>query len=115
MKNLNTIVKYHGCGIGYLDGTRELVLKSCSKPTFNPFWKNPEHTNNRVAKSTRAELKLKPATNRHCIRKYVKKLSLITVKQCKFLITSAILVQAILILTLILIQAITVTIMYYQK
>ena len=53
MKNLNTIVKYHGCGIGYLDGTRELVKKSCSKPTFNPFWKNPEHTSNRVAKSTR--------------------------------------------------------------
>ena len=73
MKNLNTIVKYHGCGIGYLYGTRELVKRSCSKPTFNPFWKNPEHTSNRVAKSTRAQLKRKPHATRHYIRKYVKK------------------------------------------
>ena len=73
MKNLNTIVKYHGCGIGYLDGTRELVKRSCSKPTFNPFWKNPEHTSNRVAKSTRVQLKRKPAADRLYIRKYVKK------------------------------------------
>ena len=53
MKNLNAIFKYHGCGIGYLDGTRELVKKSCLKPTFYLFWKNPELTSNRVAKSTR--------------------------------------------------------------
>ena len=73
MKNLNTIVKYHGCGIGYLDGTRELVKRTCSKPIFNPFWKNPEHTSNRVAKSTRAQLKRKAPTTRHYIRKYGKK------------------------------------------
>ena len=53
MKNLNTIFKYHGCGTGYLDGTRELIKKSYLKPTFTLFWKNPELTSNRVAKSTR--------------------------------------------------------------
>ena len=52
MKNLNTIFKYHGCGTGYLDGTRELIKKSYLKPTFTLFWKNPELTSNRVAKST---------------------------------------------------------------
>ena len=61
MKKLNTFVKHHGCNIGYRDGTRQIILKTCSRPTYNnPFWKNPEHVSSRVAKSTRAQLKNKP-------------------------------------------------------
>ena len=61
MKILNTFVQYHGCNIGYKDGTRRLVKRgNCSNPTFYPFRKNAEHTTNYVAKSTRAQLTLKP-------------------------------------------------------
>ena len=57
MKKFNTFVQYHGCNIGYKDGTRQIVFKTCSRPTRKPFWKNPEHVTSRVAKSTRAQLK----------------------------------------------------------
>ena len=78
MKNLNTFVRYHGCNIGCRDGTRQLVKKTCSRPTFNPFWKNPEHSTNRVAKSTTALLKQNPLAYRNDIRRYVKKFTLDT-------------------------------------
>ena len=78
MKNLNTFVRYHGCNIGYRDGTRQLVKKTCLRPTFNPFWKNPEHSTNRVAKSTTALLKQNPLAYRNDIRRYVKKFILDT-------------------------------------
>ena len=64
-------VQYHGCNIGYKDGTRKLVTKKCSKPTYNPFWKNPEHYNNGVAKSRRAQLKQKPLAFKKDVQKYV--------------------------------------------
>ena len=47
--------------IGYKDGTRQIILKTCSRPTVNPFWKNPKHVTSLVAKSTRAQLKNKPS------------------------------------------------------
>ena len=66
MKNLNTFVQCHGCDIGYKDGTRRLVKRgNCSNPTFYPLWKNAEHATNRVVKSTRAQLTLKPTALSH--------------------------------------------------
>ena len=47
--------------IGYKDGTRQIILKTCSRPTVNPFWKNPKHVTSLAAKSTRAQLKNKPS------------------------------------------------------
>ena len=34
-------VVYHGCGNGYLDGTRKIVTKKrkCIMSTYYPFWK----------------------------------------------------------------------------
>ena len=61
MKKLDTFVKYHNCMIGYKDGTRQIILKTCSRPTVNPFWKNPKHVTSLAAKSTRAQLKNKPS------------------------------------------------------
>ena len=38
-----TFVTYHGCGNGYLDGTRTIVPKNtkCIRATYYPFWKKP--------------------------------------------------------------------------
>ena len=71
MKKLNTFVKYHGCNIGYRDGMRQIILKTCSRPTYNPFWKNPEHDSSRVAKSTRAQLKNKPLAYKKDLKNYI--------------------------------------------
>ena len=71
MKNLNTFVRYHGCNIGYKNGTRKIILRTCSKPTYNPFWKNPEHVTSRVAKSTRAQLKNKPLAYKTDLKSYI--------------------------------------------
>ena len=71
MKNLNTFVRYHGCNIGYKNGTRKIILRTCSKPTYNPFWKNPEHVTSRVAKSTRAQLKNKPLAYKKDLKNYI--------------------------------------------
>ena len=57
MKKVNTFVWYHGWNIGYKDGTRQIISKTNSKPTYKPFWKNAEHVTSRMAKSTRAQLK----------------------------------------------------------
>ena len=47
-----------------MDGTNEIAYSKCSKATFNPFWKNPEHVTNRIARSTRSQIKKKtPASN----------------------------------------------------
>ena len=51
MKNIaQTFVTYHGCGNCYIDGTNKIVPKgrSCTKPTYNPFWKNLIDVRNRV-------------------------------------------------------------------
>ena len=76
MKNLNTFVRYHGCNIGYKNGTRKIILRTCSKPTYNPFWKNPEHVTSRVAKSTRAQLKNKPLAYKKDLKNYINRFNL---------------------------------------
>ena len=45
-----TFVVYHGCGNGYLDGTRKILPKNrkCVRPTHYPFWKRPIDIRNRV-------------------------------------------------------------------
>ena len=76
MKNLNTFVQYHGCNIGCKDGTRKIILRTCSRPTYNPFWKNPEHVTSRVAKSTRAQLKNKPLAYKKDLKNYINRFNL---------------------------------------
>ena len=76
MKKLNTFVKYHNCMIGYKDGTRQIILKTCSRPTVNPFWKNPEHVTSRVVKSTRAQLKNKPLAFKRDLKAYINRFNL---------------------------------------
>ena len=50
---------------------RQITLKTCSRPTYNPFWKNPEHDSSRVAKSTRAQLKNKPLAYKKDLKNYI--------------------------------------------
>ena len=80
MENLNAFVLYHGCASGFLDGTRQIVENHCRNPTQNSFWKNPEHTTNIVAKSTRTQLKQKPTPDRLYFKRYVKDHILKTVR-----------------------------------
>ena len=76
MKKFNTFVRYHGCNIGYKDGTRQIIFKTCSRPTRKPFWKNPEHVTSRVAKSTRAQLKNKPLAYKKDLKNYINRFNL---------------------------------------
>ena len=76
MKKFNTFVRYHGCNIGYKDGTRQIIFKTCSRPTYKPFWKNPEHVTSRVAKSTRAQLKNKPLAYKKYLKNYINRFNL---------------------------------------
>ena len=56
-----SFVTYHGCNQHcYKDGTRKEILCHCIKPTSFPFWKHPKDATNSIAKSTRAQLKIKP-------------------------------------------------------
>ena len=71
MKNLNTFVRYHGCIIGYKDGMRKIILRTCSRSTYNPFWKNPEHVTSHVAKSTRVQLKNKSLAYTKDLKNYI--------------------------------------------
>ena len=71
MKKFNTFVEYHGCNIGYKDGTRQIVFKTCSRPTRKPFWKNPEHVTSRVVKSTSPQLKNKPLAYIKDLKNYI--------------------------------------------
>ena len=66
-----TFVVYHGCGNGYLDGTRKIVPKNrkCIRPTYYPFWKKPIDVRNRV--ETRAQIKLKPKATRDYVERYM--------------------------------------------
>ena len=73
MKNLNSFVQYHGYNIGYRDGTRQIIHKTCSRPTYNPFWKNPEHITYRVTKSARVQLKHKPVAFKKDFKSYINK------------------------------------------
>ena len=76
MRKFKTFVEYHGCSIGYKDGTRQIIFKTCSRPTCKPFWKNPEHVTSRVAKSTRAQIKSKPLAYKKDLKNYVNRHSL---------------------------------------
>ena len=69
---LQTFVVYHGCGNGYLDGTRKIVPKNrkCIAPTYYPFWKKPIDVINRV--ETRAHLKSKTKVTRNYIKRYMR-------------------------------------------
>ena len=61
-----TFVTYHGCGKCYLDGTNGLLInRKCVMPKNNPFWKKPEDTCNKIAKSTRTQLKSKAYASRN--------------------------------------------------
>ena len=85
MKNFSqTIVSYHGCGNCYLDGTNKIVPKNrkCIMPRNNLFWKNPIDTSNKIAKSTRTQLKIKAKANRSYIKRYLKFVK--TFKENKF-------------------------------
>ena len=66
-----TFVVYHGCGNGYLDGTRKIVPKNrkCIRPTHYPFWKKPIDVRNRV--ETRAQISLKPKATRDYVKTYM--------------------------------------------
>ena len=66
-----TFVVYHGCGNGYLDGTRKIVPKNrkCIRPTYYPFWKKPIDVHNRV--ETRAQISLKPKATRDYVKRYM--------------------------------------------
>ena len=76
MKKFDTFVQYHGCNIGYKDGTRQILIKTCSRPTYKPFWKNPEHVTSRVVKSTRAQLKNKPLVYKKDLKNYINRFNL---------------------------------------
>ena len=49
-----TFVTYHGCGNGYLDGTRKIVPKNRKyiRTTHYPFWKKPIDVPNRVERKS---------------------------------------------------------------
>ena len=75
MNNLSqTFVKFHGCGYSYLDGTNMLIEsgKKCSLATNDPFWKQPIDTRNKIAKSTRNQLKTKAKASTNYMKKYFK-------------------------------------------
>ena len=75
MKNFSqTFVNYHGCDSGYLDGANKIVPESrkCIMPTYNPFWKNPIDTSNKIAKSTRSQIKKKTKAKWNYMRRYAK-------------------------------------------
>ena len=67
-----TFVVYHGCGNGYLDGTRKIVPKyrKCIAPTYYPFWKKPIDVCNR--EETRVQLKSKIKVTRNHINRYMR-------------------------------------------
>ena len=69
--------------IGYKDGTRQIILKTCSRPTVNPFWKNPEHVTSRVVKSTRAQLKNKPLAFKSDLKAYINRFNLVHKSEAK--------------------------------
>ena len=75
MKNFSqTFVNYHGCGNGYLDGTNKIVPEGrrCIMPTNNPFWKKPIDTSNKIAKTTRSQIKNKTKAKRNYMNRYAK-------------------------------------------
>ena len=73
MKFSQTFVTYHGCSYCYVDGTNILQGTTwCFFPIHNPFWKEPCDTSNRIAKSTRNQLKKKSVATRNYYKEYLK-------------------------------------------
>ena len=73
MKFSQTFVTYHGCGYCYVDGTNLLQgTTRCFFPIHNPFWKEPCDASNRIAKSTRNQLKKKSIATRSYCKEYFK-------------------------------------------
>ena len=67
-----TFIFYHGCGNGYIDGTRKIVPKNrrCIVPTYYSFWKRPIDVRNKV--EPRAQLKLKTKVTRNFRKRYMR-------------------------------------------
>ena len=65
-------VTYHGCGTCYIDGTNALegTRRKCFAPIYNPSWKEPCNTSNRIANSTRSQLKKNSIATRSYCKKY---------------------------------------------
>ena len=79
MKNFSqTFVRYHGCGNSFIDGTNILLEtgEKCFLETYNPFWKKPFDSCNKIGKSTRNKLKAKTRAEASYMRKYFKNCSL---------------------------------------
>ena len=66
-----SFVTYHGCNLHcFKDGTRKEMVYHCIKPTSFPYWKHPKDATNSIAKSTRAQLKIKPLATIEDISQY---------------------------------------------
>ena len=66
-----SFIQYHGGNDHlYKDGTRKLVKFHCANPTLYPFWKDTQDVANKVAQSTRGQLKHKPKTELNEILSY---------------------------------------------
>ena len=67
----HTFVTYHGCGNGYLNGTRKIVPENrkCIRATFYPFWKKSIDVRNRV--ETSAQTELKPKATKNYVKRYM--------------------------------------------
>ena len=67
-------MKCHGCGYLFLDETNKLIETGakCSLPANDPFWKEPINTHNKIAKSTRNQLKTKALTSTNYMKRYLK-------------------------------------------
>ena len=66
-----TFVTYHGCGNGYLYGTRKIIPKNrkCIRATHYLLWKKPIDVHNRV--ETRAQIKSKPKASTDYVKRYM--------------------------------------------
>ena len=74
MKFSQKFVTYHGCGNCHIDGTNKLEQPNnkCYWPANNPFWKRPQDSYNKIAKSTRNQLHYKSFADRSYFNKYFK-------------------------------------------
>ena len=62
-----TFVVYHGCGNGYIDGTRKIVPKNRRyiAPIYYPFWKSPIGVRSKVETRAQPKVKTKATKNFH--------------------------------------------------
>ena len=50
---------YHGCAMGYKDGTRVPTEEKCILATDNPLWKRAEDIQNKIEKRSMLQKKKK--------------------------------------------------------